>query len=179
MASIAASSSSGMKAVCMWSMAGGVLGGVALAALAAHVPALTPSWCRPAAARKVAVASSSAATAEAPPRSVFVLLVQMKLNAAMGGAAALKAAWAALAEDVRKSEPNCLSYELCEDVDDPNSIIIYERYLHRSDLEGAHNSGAVFKAFGKRLGEGDLKGLVVSKSKSFFVESNVGFMTRA
>jgi len=155
-------SKEGMRAVCMYSMAAGVLGGAALAALAAHVPALTPAWCR-----------------RPAPKKVYVLLVQLKLNPAMGGARAFKEAWAALAEDVRKHEPACLSYELAEDTEDPNSIIIYERYLSKRDLDETHNSGAVFKAFGKRVGEGELKGLVVSKTKNFFIESNVGFMSRA
>ena len=37
----------------------------------------------------------------------------------------------------------------------------------------------VLFAFGKRLGEGELKGLVVSREKTFYVESDVGFMARA
>lgn len=151
-----------MKLICMYSMAGGVLGGVALATLAAHVPALVPSWCRPRTHKKV-----------------YVLLVQMKLNPAMGGAKAFKEAWAALAADVKAREPNCLSYELSESTSDPNSIIIFERYVAQRDLEVTHNEGLVFKAFGKRLGEGELKGLVVSREKTFYVESDVGFMARA
>ena len=51
----------------MYSMAGGVLGGVALATLAAHVPALVPSWCRPPAK---AVAPSPIAIAFDDPNAV-------------------------------------------------------------------------------------------------------------
>ena len=151
----------------MYSMAGGVLGGMVLAALAAHVPALVPSWCRP---KRIG----------ASPRRVYVLLVQMKLNPALGGAKAFKAAWAALAADVKANEPNCLSYELCEDAADPDSIIIYERYVSPHDLDVTHAAGAAFKAFGKRLNEGELKGLVLSREpKRFFWESTEGFMERA
>ena len=165
--------------MCVYSMAGGVLGGVALATLAAHVPALVPSWCRPPAKAVVVSSASASAAASAAPKGVYVLLVQMKLNPAMGGAKAFKEAWAALAADVKANEPNCLSYELCEDTSDPNAVIIYERYVAQSDLDVTHNSGAVFKAFGKRINEGELKGLVLSREpKRFFLESNVGFMAR-
>jgi len=159
--SSAISKSEGMKLVCMYSMAGGVLGGAALAAVLAHLPYFTPSWCRPEAAK-----------------GVFVLLITMKLNAEMGGAKKFKEAWAALAADVKAREKNCLSYEVADSTEEADSIVIYERYRSRRDLEETHNSGVVFKAFGKRIHEGDLKGLVVSRTRSTFVESNVGFMTR-
>jgi len=125
-----------------------------------HVKSLTPSWCLPSKKR------------------VYVLLVQMKLNPAMGGLETFKKAWKPLADDVRSKESNCLSYELCENEEDPNSIIIYERYIAKSDLTEKHNDGVIFKAFGKRLGEQDLKGLVIEKSKSFYYETNVGYMSR-
>jgi quinol monooxygenase YgiN len=155
-------SSEGMKLVCMASMAAGVLGGAVLAAIAAHIPVLTPAWCKP-----------EAATA------VYVLLITMKLNPEMGGAKKFKEAWASLAADVKAKEKNCLSYEVADSSDEPDSIIIYERYKSKRDLDETHNNGVVFKAFGKRIHEGDLKGLVVSRTRSTFIESNVGFMTRA
>lgn len=141
----------------------GVLGatlGAAFMLGLVHVKSLTPSWCLPSKKR------------------VYVLLVQMKLNPAMGGLETFKKAWKPLADDVRSKESNCLSYELCENEEDPNSIIIYERYTAKSDLTGQHNEGIVFKAFGKRLGEQDLKGLVIEKSKSFYYETNVGYMSK-
>ena len=252
----------------------GALGGVALATLAAHVPALTPSWCRPRAGKAVYVLivemklSAERGGVEAfkrawavlaadvkaredrcltyelsqsvdDPNSIsiferyvdqadldvthragvafkefgrqlskggaleglvvsrsmrtfresgvgymnksadtFVLVVEMTLNAQMGGVAALKAAWAGLAADVKAREPNCLSYELIESTQDPLKVVIYERYASRSDLDVAHQAGAAFKAFGKRLGEQDLKGLVVEKKKSYFIESGVGYWAK-
>ena len=111
-------------------------------------------------------------------KKVFVLLVSMKLDPAKGGVEVFKEAWAPLAADVKLREKNCLSYELCEGAEDKNSIIIYERYVARADLDGAHAEGLCFKAFGKRLGEGDLKGLVVERSKHFYVETNIGYMTK-
>ena len=140
-------------------LAGSLVGAVALLGLV-HIKSLTPSWCLPIKKR------------------VYVLLVTMKLNPAMGGLETFKKAWKPLADDVRSKEPNCLSYELCENEEDPNSIIIYERYIAKSDLTGKHNEGIIFKAFGKRLGEQDLKGLVVEKSKSFYYETNVGYMSK-
>jgi len=140
-------------------LAGSLVGAVALLGLV-HIKSLTPSWCL------------------SIKKRVYVLLVTMKLNPAMGGLETFKKAWKPLADDVRSKEPNCLSYELCENEEDPNSIIIYERYIAKSDLTGKHNEGIIFKAFGKRLGEQDLKGLVVEKSKSFYYETNVGYMSK-
>jgi quinol monooxygenase YgiN len=142
-----------------------VAAGVLLSGIVAHVPVLrrlvTPKACTP-----------------GQEKRVFVLLVSMKLNPAMGGLQTFKEAWSRLAADVKKREPNCLSYELCAGEEDENSIIIYERYVSKADLTLTHNEGIAFKAFGKRLGEGELKGLVLEKSKEFYVETNVGFMSR-
>ena len=140
--------------------AAGVLFGAGLLLGLVHIKLLTPSWCLP------------------NKKRVYVLMVSMKLNPAMGGLETFKKAWKPLADDVRSKEPNCLSYELCENEEDPNSIIIYERYIAKTDLTGKHNEGVVFKAFGKRLGEQDLKGLVLEKSKSFYYETNVGYMSK-
>jgi len=112
------------------------------------------------------------------PRRAYVLLVALQLDPAKGGFEALARAWEPLARAVRALEPDCLSYELCRDAEDENAAIIYERYRTKAALEEVHNAGAEFQAFGKRLGEGDLKGLVVAKSKRFFHESNVGYMTK-
>jgi len=134
-------------------------GGALAALLVAHA-GLTPSWCR------------------RERRGVYVLVVRLKLNPALGGVSAFKAAWAPLAADVRSLETGCLSYELAVREHDENEVIIYERYATKSDLEVVHNAGASFKAFGALLGEGALKGLVLEKSKATYYETNVGFMTR-
>ena len=143
----------------------GVAAGLLLSGIVAHVPVLrrlvTPKACAP-----------------GQEKRVFVLLVSMRLNPAMGGLKTFKEAWGPLAADVKKREPNCLSYELCSGEEDENSIIIYERYVAKVDLTSTHNEGVIFKAFGKKLGEGELKGLVLEKSKSTFYETNVGFMSR-
>jgi quinol monooxygenase YgiN len=140
-------------------LTGALVGGVFVLA-AAHVPWLIPSWCR------------------TERKCVYVLLVRLKLNPAMGGLKAFTEAWAPLAKDVLAKEPGCLSYELCSGESDENEIIIYERYASKSDLTETHNSGAAFKAFGKLLGEGGLKGLVLEKEKATYWETNVGFMER-
>ena len=140
---------------------GSFVGGLGLAVAASHVPSLVPSWCR-----------------RAAPRRVYVLLVRLKLNPAMGGRRAFQDAFEPLAQAVQRNEPRCLSYEVSFGEEDENEVCIYERYVDKADLVGTHNSGAEFKAFGKRLGEGNLKGLVLSKEKMAFVESNTGFMER-
>ena len=85
-------------------------------------------------------------------KGVYVLAVKLKV--VPGTVEALKARWAVLAQNCRSSrEPNCLSYELCVSEEDPNTILIYERYKTKEDLTITHNNQAAFKAFGKWMGE--------------------------
>jgi quinol monooxygenase YgiN len=85
-------------------------------------------------------------------KGAYVLAVRIKL--VPGTLDAFKARWAALAAVCRSSaEPNCLSYELCVAEDDPNTLLIHERYVSREDLSITHRGTAAFKAFGKWLNE--------------------------
>lgn len=107
-------------------------------------------------------------------KKAFVLAVRLKIKE--GTLDLFKEKWGALAKHCRSSEePNCLSYELCTEKDDPHSLLIYERYVAESDLTGTHNSSAPFKAFGKWLNE--ISGIVVegSKSKAFYHEVSCGW----
>ena len=85
-------------------------------------------------------------------KRVFVLAVRLKL--VPGTVEAFKARWAVLAANCRSSaEPNCLSYELLVSESDPNEILIYERYIARSDLDVTHAEQPAFQAFGKWAAE--------------------------
>lgn len=102
-------------------------------------------------------------------KKAFVLAVRLRIKE--GTLELFKEKWGALAKHCRSSEePNCLSYELCTEKDDPHSLLIYERYVAESDLTGTHNASAPFKTFGKWLNE--ISGIVVegSKSKAFYHE---------
>ena len=112
-------------------------------------------------------------------KKVFVLAVRLTLNPEKGGLQAFLAAWQPLAKFCLENEPNTLSYELAYGEEDPNEIIIYERYVTKSDLVDVHHKGAAFLAFGKRIGpDGPLAGLVLNKTKATYFESNVGYMGR-
>lgn len=77
-----------------------------------------------------------------------------------------------MAEMVYEREPNCLSYEVSLDQNDPCKAIIVERYQSRGDAEGLHQE--TLKIF---------RGLSVSNilvdnklMLSRYEESNYGFM---
>jgi quinol monooxygenase YgiN len=72
-------------------------------------------------------------------------------------------------------EPETLTYEAIVSEDDPNLLVIYERYTSPEALSISHNSSAQFKAFGKWLAESDL---VLEKHKETFWESGVGYASR-
>lgn len=102
-------------------------------------------------------------------KRAFALAVRLRIKE--GTLELFKEKWGVLAKHCRSSEePNCLSYELCTEKDDPHSLLIYERYVAESDLTGTHNASVPFKAFGKWLNE--ISGIVVegSKSKAFYHE---------
>ena len=85
-------------------------------------------------------------------KKAYVLAVRITL--VPGTIGAFTARWAALAAVCRSAaEPNCLSYELCVSEEDPNTILIYERYSTKEDLSITHRNTAAFKAFGKWLNE--------------------------
>ncbi len=118
-------------------------------------------------------------------KRVFVLAVRLTLNPAFpceGGKTPLQTfldAWEPLARHCQEQEPETLSYEACVGEEDPNEIIIYERYTTKSALTDVHHKSSPFLAFGKALNEGALKGLVAAKSRATYYESNVGYMSRA
>ena len=97
-------------------------------------------------------------------RGAFVLAVSLTIKP--GTLGLFKERWGVLAKHCGSSaEPNCLSYELCvKEGTNDTELLIYERYVGRSDLEGTHNASAPFKAFGKWLNEES--GIVVAKSKA-------------
>jgi quinol monooxygenase YgiN len=84
-------------------------------------------------------------------KGVYVLAVHFKL--VPGTLDAFKARFAVLAEHCRKYERDTLSYELCLAEGDPHTVLIYERYTNKSDLDDIHRQSPIFKAFGKWLWE--------------------------
>lgn len=111
-------------------------------------------------------------------KGVYVLAVRLTL--APGTLEAFKARWAVLAANCRSSkEPNCLSYELCIKEDEPNTVLIYERYKTKEDLTVTHNAQPAFKAFGKWLGEESGDELLKDGRKSIVVDKSSAWELRA
>jgi quinol monooxygenase YgiN len=111
-------------------------------------------------------------------KNVYVLAVRLTL--VPGTMEAFRARWAVLAANCRSSrEPNCLSYELCVKEDDPNTVLIYERYKTKEDLLVTHNSQPAFKDFGNWLAERSGDELLKDGRKSIVVEKSSAWMRTA
>ncbi|MDZ7645590.1 MAG: putative quinol monooxygenase [Woeseiaceae bacterium] len=52
-----------------------------------------------------------------------------------------------LAREVRKVEPECLSIELAQDLDDPTKITMIEKWSSREAYEGPHMQSPHMQAF--------------------------------
>ena len=83
------------------------------------------------------------------------------------------ASWSALAARVYRDEPNCLSYEMCNVIDDDTKVIIYERYKSRADLDGAHQQSLAEHKKTAAMGAAPIE-----RSFVHFTETNIGHMDR-
>lgn len=105
------------------------------------------------------------------PRRVFVLAIRLKFKPGMRSKFLAK--WASLAEYCCRAEPRTLSYEACEHRDDPDALLIYERYVEERDLGEVHQQSPLFKAFRADSEVGDM---IESRSSDVYFETNVGYM---
>ena len=80
-----------------------------------------------------------------------------------------------IAKHVRDFEPRCLSYELYNDVKEPNRIMIFERYATEEDLTVTHRQSVPFLALRARSQEAQF---VKEYKSSGYWETNVGFVSR-
>ncbi|GBF91913.1 hypothetical protein Rsub_04637 [Raphidocelis subcapitata] len=103
-------------------------------------------------------------------QKVFVLSVTL----AFPSEAELEAfltVWRPLAEYVKRNEPRTLSFELCHADNDPLKIMVYERYVSKSDYTEVHRSSGPMRAF--KEATAGMKFTVTGQS---FYESNIGYM---
>ncbi|GFH13371.1 ABM domain-containing protein, partial [Haematococcus lacustris] len=61
-----------------------------------------------------------------------------------------------LADHVSAHEPGCLTYQLSVGEGDPDSLVIFERYISKQYLEEVHWQSEAFKCFGAKVREADL-----------------------
>ena len=85
-------------------------------------------------------------------------------------------AWSVIAAHCRSYEPSCLSYELFHDEKEPDSAIIFERYVTEEDLTVTHRQSAPFLELRRRATEGQW--VKESKSRGHH-EAGIGFVSRA
>ncbi|KAF5842471.1 hypothetical protein DUNSADRAFT_7081 [Dunaliella salina] len=83
-----------------------------------------------------------------------------------------------LAEYVNANEGGCLSYQLSVGEENPDSLVIFERYISKAYLEQVHQESAAFKKFKEDVLSADMW---VEKSASRYYEAptpQYGFMAR-
>jgi quinol monooxygenase YgiN len=159
----------------------GLAAGAAAGALAvwAALRAARGGAATAASAGAAGAAGAAAASGVPPGHRAYVLAVRITLNPAMGGLAAFLRVFTPLAEYCAAHEGRTLSYQLCAGEEDPNAILIHERYVAKEDLTEVHHKSAAFKALGEALSPtGALAGLVVSKERATYVETAAGYMSR-
>mmetsp|Transcript_28313 Transcript_28313/g.76469 ORF Transcript_28313/g.76469 Transcript_28313/m.76469 type:complete len:149 (-) Transcript_28313:424-870(-) len=83
-----------------------------------------------------------------------------------------------LAEHVNKNEEGCLTYQLSIGEENPDSLVIFERYISKAYLEQVHWASPEFKKFQQNVQKADMW---VEKSASKYNEAptpQFGFMAR-
>eukprot|EP01147_Barroeca_monosierra_P011050 gene11050-3119_t len=103
----------------------------------------------------------------------FVFVVRIKFKP--GAVGQFVERWASLAHHCREKEPNTLTYELCHDLNDSDTVLIYERYCSKADLTQIHNKSGPFIKLNKWLASANI---VLERDVLEFQESNIGFITR-
>ncbi|EGD72268.1 hypothetical protein PTSG_00289 [Salpingoeca rosetta] len=103
----------------------------------------------------------------------FVFIVRLKFKP--GAVTAFVERWAALASHCRQSEENTLTYELCYDLADEDTVMIYERYCSKADLTNIHNKSAPFARLNRWLASANI---VLEREVLEYQESNIGYIVR-
>lgn len=103
----------------------------------------------------------------------FVLLVQGRLKE--GQLPAFVEAFKPLAAHVTKEETGTLAYQLSFG-EEPDSLLIYERYISKEYLETVHWQAEPFKAFKVACEKAGIEW--VSKQVTKYHEVDVGYMLR-
>lgn len=106
---------------------------------------------------------------------VYIVLVSGKLK--QGQAVKFQECFAPLAEHVTKHEEGTLSYQLSWGDEDPDSLIIFERYVSKDYLENVHWQSAPFKQFREDLAAAGVEW--ESKVVTKYWETGPGYMARA
>lgn len=103
-------------------------------------------------------------------KKAFLVVVTGKL--APGHLEKFKEALKPLAAHVAENEEGCLAYELSVNADDPDSFIIYERYISREYVEQVHFLSGPFQTLKQTLGTLEWVEPIVIK---MYQEADVGF----
>ena len=82
------------------------------------------------------------------------------------------ARWKELADHCYAHEPNTLTYELSISESEADTVIIYERYPTKSELDDPHTKSASFIELNKWMEQADI---VDDKEVTSYRESNIGY----
>ena len=98
----------------------------------------------------------------------------IKLKTMPGRAREWIDAWTPLAKYCKEHEPRTLSYEASISDKEPDTVLIFERFVTKADLTDIHQLSAPFIAFRSHPAQS----VVLEKDGHSYYESNVGFMRR-
>ncbi|KAK9469559.1 hypothetical protein V1512DRAFT_256550 [Lipomyces arxii] len=103
---------------------------------------------------------------------IYILLVNYTFKPGMRDTVL---SWMAeIAQDVTDNEPTCYSYFYAKSLENPDKILIFERYANRSAFEDIHREAAVFKKVFARMEKEE----VVVERKVWFCTEGLGFLAR-
>eukprot|EP00882_Tetradesmus_deserticola_P006514 GHRQ01006854.1.p1 GENE.GHRQ01006854.1~~GHRQ01006854.1.p1 ORF type:complete len:150 (+),score=26.60 GHRQ01006854.1:60-509(+) len=119
----------------------------------------------------VAMASQRPFGGSKPVKKGFIVLVTAQIGA--GQLPKLKELFAPLAAHVAANEEGCYAYELSVSCDNPDKLIIYERYKNKEYVEQVHWQSGPFKAFQQACKDAEIEW--IEKSVVTYEEADVGF----
>ena len=120
----------------------------------------------------------SARLSPPPPPPVFVpptFLSFTRLRCTRGGTPKLMRLLAPLANELRRTEPHTLTFQLLRSEQEPDLLLLWERFRSRADMLRLHQATAAYGNFRQQLVR---SGVVEEATQSSWASTNVGFSGR-
>ena len=113
-----------------------------------------------------------------PPPPIFVprtFSSFTRLRCRRGGMLELMRLLAPLANDLRRTEPRTLTFQLLRSEQEPDVLLLWERFRSRADMLRLHQATAAYGDFRRQLVR---SGVVEETTHSSWVSTDVGFSGR-
>ena len=120
----------------------------------------------------------SATPAPPPPPPIYVpptFLSFTRLRCRRGGTPEVMRLLAPLANELRRTEPRTLTFQLLRSEQEPDVLLLWERFRSRADMLRLHQATAAYGDFRRQLVR---SGVVEETTHSSWVSTDVGFSGR-